>query len=76
MCDDILDATGDSATLGKTAGADAAHHKPTYVSLLGLEAARAKAESLLADALGALEIFDERAALLRDIAQFIVRRKN
>ncbi len=76
VCDDILDATSDSETLGKTAGADAAHHKPTYVSLLGLEASRAKAESLLAEANTALEGFGDNASLLREIADYIVHRIN
>ncbi len=55
VVDDILDVTADSATLGKTAGKDAAAHKPTYVSLLGLEGARAEAQRLLVEALAALE---------------------
>jgi farnesyl diphosphate synthase len=54
VVDDILDVTADSATLGKTAGKDAANDKPTYVSLLGLEPARAYAQELLAQALQAL----------------------
>ncbi len=74
ICDDLLDATGDSATLGKQAGADAANHKPTYVSLLGLEAARAKAESLLDEALGALDGFGDDAWMLRELARYIVNR--
>ncbi len=74
ICDDVLDATGDSATLGKQAGADAAHHKPTYVSLLGPDAARAKAESLLDEALGALTGFGDDAWMLRELARYIVNR--
>jgi farnesyl diphosphate synthase len=54
IVDDILDVTGDPATLGKTAGKDAANDKPTYVSLLGLDAARAEVVSLQAQALAAL----------------------
>lgn len=54
VIDDVLDVTGDAAALGKTAGKDAAANKPTYVSLLGLEAARALAEELHARALAAL----------------------
>jgi len=46
VVDDILDVTADSATLGKTAGKDAASDKPTYVSLLGLDGARARAAYL------------------------------
>ena len=55
VVDDILDVTADSGTLGKTAGKDAASDKPTYVSLLGLDGARAQAGALLADALAALD---------------------
>lgn len=55
VVDDILDVVADSETLGKTAGKDAAADKPTYVSLLGLEGARACAQQLLAQALAALE---------------------
>jgi len=54
VVDDILDVTQDSATLGKTAGKDAASDKPTYVSLLGLDRARAHADALLRDAHAAL----------------------
>ena len=54
VVDDILDVTQDSATLGKTAGKDAAADKPTYVSLMGLERARAYADALLHEALAAL----------------------
>ncbi|WP_353136233.1 polyprenyl synthetase family protein [Limnohabitans sp.] len=54
VVDDILDVTADSATLGKTAGKDAANDKPTYVSLLGLEEAKSYAQALLNEALEAL----------------------
>jgi farnesyl diphosphate synthase len=54
VVDDILDVVADSATLGKTAGKDAANDKPTYVSLLGLEQAKSYAQSLLHEALEAL----------------------
>ncbi len=54
VVDDILDVTADSATLGKTAGKDVAHDKPTYVALLGLEPAQQYAQALLAQALRAL----------------------
>ncbi len=55
IVDDILDVTGDPAALGKTAGKDAAGDKPTYVSLLGLDAARAEAAALEEQALAALK---------------------
>ncbi len=76
VCDDILDASGDSAVLGKTAGADAAHNKPTYVSLFGIEDARVKADQLLADALAALAQLGEPADGLRQLARYIVLRSH
>lgn len=72
--DDILDVTADTATLGKTQGADAAHNKPTYVSLLGLEGARHKAAELHQQALAALAEFDGKAIWLRALADYIIRR--
>jgi farnesyl diphosphate synthase len=76
VVDDILDVTADSATLGKTAGKDAANDKPTYVSLLGLEPARAYAQELLDQALQALErsgLADTRS--LRALADMVVNRE-
>jgi len=75
VVDDILDATADSATLGKTAGKDAAENKPTYVSILGLEPSRALAEKLRDDAYAALMPFGDKAERLRQIADLIVSRK-
>ncbi|MDP5008445.1 MAG: polyprenyl synthetase family protein [Glaciimonas sp.] len=75
VVDDILDATADSATLGKTAGKDAADDKPTYVSILGLEKSQALAEKLRADAHAAVTLFGDRAERLRDLADLIVQRK-
>ncbi len=72
--DDILDVTSDTATLGKTQGADQALNKPTYVSLLGLEGARSKAAELCSGAIAALEGFDHNADALREIARYIVER--
>ncbi|MDR7091333.1 (2E,6E)-farnesyl diphosphate synthase [Cellvibrio fibrivorans] len=74
--DDILDVTGDTTTLGKQQGADIARNKPTYVSLLGLDAAKTKADELHRQALGALGMFDESAAPLRQLASYIVQRSN
>lgn len=75
VVDDVLDATADSATLGKTAGKDAAANKPTYVSILGLEPSRLLAEKLRRDAHDALAPFGDKAARLRQLADLIVQRK-
>jgi farnesyl diphosphate synthase len=75
VVDDVLDATADSATLGKTAGKDAADNKPTYVSILGLEPSKALAEQLRQQAHDALAPFGEQALRLREIADLIVQRK-
>ncbi|MEB2348643.1 MAG: polyprenyl synthetase family protein [Comamonadaceae bacterium] len=75
VVDDILDVTQDSATLGKTPGKDAASGKPTYVSLMGLEGARAHAQALLAEALVALRetgLVDTQA--LQALARMVVHR--
>ena len=79
VVDDILDVTSDSATLGKTAGKDAAADKPTYVSLLGLEQAQQLAEKLYADSLAALDasgLNTTATAALRALAGLVVQRKN
>lgn len=75
VIDDILDCTANTATLGKTAGKDEAADKPTYVSLLGLDAARRYADELHSDALAALTIFGERATRLTQLADFICHRQ-
>ncbi len=75
VVDDILDVTADSATLGKTAGKDAANDKPTYVSILGLEASVALAEKLRQDAHQALQPFADGARRLRELADLVVQRK-
>lgn len=75
VVDDVLDAESTTATLGKTAGKDAEANKPTYVSVLGANAARAFAADLHRDALQSLEAFGARAERLRQIADFIVKRQ-
>ncbi|HEY3698198.1 MAG TPA: farnesyl diphosphate synthase [Spongiibacteraceae bacterium] len=72
--DDILDVTGDTATLGKRQGADSARAKPTYPALLGLDAARHKAQALHQQALAALATFGAPAERLRQLSAFIVER--
>ncbi|HEX2530513.1 MAG TPA: farnesyl diphosphate synthase, partial [Burkholderiaceae bacterium] len=75
VVDDVLDATTDSAMLGKTAGKDAADNKPTYVSILGLEESQMLAERLCHDAQRAVAQFGDKARRLRELADLIVRRK-
>lgn len=74
IVDDVLDHTADTATLGKTAGKDAAHHKATYVTLLGLAQAQAKADEVLSDALNTLTQLPDPSTRLRDLALHISQR--
>jgi len=74
VVDDVLDAEASTATLGKTAGKDAANHKPTYVSLLGVARARELAQELRADAHAALNGLGAPAERLRQLADFVVER--
>ena len=75
VTDDILDVTGDSESLGKTAGKDIKAEKSTYVSALGLAGAKEEAERLLNAALEAIDIFGERAEPLRALARQMVHRQ-
>ncbi|WP_301911123.1 polyprenyl synthetase family protein [Neisseria viridiae] len=75
VIDDVLDCEADTATLGKTAGKDADNDKPTYVKLMGLEAARSYAHKLVAEAVALLEPFGGKALRLRQLAEFAVARK-
>ena len=75
VVDDILDVTADSATLGKTAGKDAADHKPTYVSLMGLERAQAYAVQLRQQAHAALHASGlQQQGALAALADMVVDR--
>nr|WP_245749645.1 farnesyl diphosphate synthase [Palleronia marisminoris] len=74
IADDILDVEGDAAATGKAVGKDAGANKATYVSLLGLDAAKTEARRLVTQAEDALAPFGDRAATLRDCARFIVTR--
>jgi farnesyl diphosphate synthase len=76
VVDDILDVEASSSQLGKTAGKDAFQNKPTCVSILGLDAAKAKAAGLREEAREALAGFGDRARRLSEIADFIILRKN
>jgi len=72
--DDILDVTTDTNTLGKRQGADIANNKPTFISLLGLQGAQDKANSLYHEALDSLCDFGANADYLRDLATYIIKR--
>jgi farnesyl diphosphate synthase len=75
VVDDILDVTADSATLGKTAGKDADNNKPTYVSLMGLQASQAYAQRLLEQAVTALDASGLPCTrALRALADMVVNR--
>jgi farnesyl diphosphate synthase len=76
IADDLLDAEGDQATVGKDVGKDADAGKATFVSILGLDRARAQARLLADQAAAHLEPFGEPAELLRAIARFVVDRKS
>jgi farnesyl diphosphate synthase len=76
VVDDVLDVEASTDTLGKTAGKDAAQSKPTYVSAMGLEAARAHSLRLRAQALEAIATLGPRATRLRDLADLIVCRSH
>jgi geranylgeranyl pyrophosphate synthase len=72
--DDILDVTGTTASIGKLAGADAAHDKPTYTSLMGLEGAQAAAAAQRERAIGALQPLGAAGSPLAALADFVVGR--
>jgi geranylgeranyl diphosphate synthase type II len=76
IADDILDIEGTTEEIGKDAGSDEARGKATYPAVLGLSAAKEEAQAMMDEALGALEIFGAEADPLREIAQYIVNRKN
>ena len=75
VVDDVLDSDASTATLGKTAGKDARQGKPTYVSAIGLPAARRLADELRQEAQAAIAELGTRASRLAELADFIVLRK-
>jgi farnesyl diphosphate synthase len=75
VVDDVLDSEANTATLGKTAGKDAKQGKPTYVSAIGLPAARRLADELRQEAQAAIAELGARASRLAQLADFIVLRK-
>ena len=76
IADDILDVTGDEVTVGKAVAKDAAAGKATVVSLMGINAARAKLAAVEAEAIAALDVFGAKAEILRQAAAFIANRSN
>jgi farnesyl diphosphate synthase len=77
VVDDILDVTADAATLGKTAGKDAAQDKPTFVSQMGLQASHDYAQQLLAQALSSLQASGlENTDALQALADMLVNRQH
>lgn len=76
IIDDILDITGTTEELGKPAGSDNINSKNTYPSVFGLDESKKIAGNLITDAIKMLEGFDEKADPLREIAKYIISRRN
>lgn len=73
--DDILDCIGDENVLGKPIGSDTQNKKTTYITLLGIEGAKAKAKQLTRNAVSALDIFGDEATFLRELANYLMGRE-
>ena len=76
IADDILDIEGDAATVGKATGKDTDAGKATFVSLLGLDGAKRRAEELVQSACDALSVYGKDGDILRETAHFVVARKS
>lgn len=74
--DDILDVIGDQAKLGKQVGADAALNKMTFPAIYGLQESQRIVEELTHEAFAALDQFDKDTTILREIANFLVKRES
>ncbi len=75
IVDDILDEVMDSDTLGKTGGVDRARDKPTYTTMLGVDAARETVDRLHRDALESLAAIRHNTAVMSQIADFVANRR-
>jgi farnesyl diphosphate synthase len=75
IVDDLLDLEGDAEEMGKRTGKDDQAGKATFVSLLGAERAREQANILTEQAIKHLEIFAEKGKLLKDLAEFVIKRR-
>ncbi len=74
--DDILDCIGDESVLGKPIGSDAENEKTTYVTLLGLDEAKKKADEITNDAIALLDKFGEKSEFMKKLALYLLDRKN
>ncbi len=75
IVDDLLNVEGTQEQLGKASGSDAARNKATYPAMFGVEETRRKAQEAVNESLAALERFDGRADMLRELAKYILTRK-
>ncbi len=76
IADDLLDVTGTEEEMGKAVGKDEGRGKLTYPAAVGVSGATARAKELTEEALAALDVFGDRAWALREIARFVVERRN
>ena len=76
IADDLLDATGSAAVVGKQVGKDAASGKQTYPAVVGIEASRQLADEHIGQAVASLSRFGDRAEFLRDLACYVVARQS